>query len=100
MSGQLIVFTNAAEGRDDEFNEWYDSVHIPEILALGPFTSAQRFRVAENQVFPQTHQYVALYEFDGDADAASGALSAAAPTLRMSDSMTDPLMTVVESFGE
>ncbi|MCU1459480.1 MAG: hypothetical protein JWL73_3572 [Actinomycetia bacterium] len=99
MSGQLIVFTNAAEGRDDEYNNWYDSVHIPEILALEPFTSAQRFRVSENQIFPQTHKYVALYNFEGDADLASKALSEAAPTLQMSDSMVDPLMIVVEPLG-
>ncbi len=97
MSGQLIVFTNAAEGRDEEFNDWYDNVHVPEILALGPFVSAQRYRVAEEQVFPQTHTYVALYEFEGPADVASKALTAAAPTLQMSDSMVDPHMVVIES---
>ncbi len=96
MAGQLIVFTNAAEGRDDEYNEWYDSVHIPEILALEPFQSAQRFRLSDNQIFPQTHKYVALYQFDGDGDLASKALTEAAPTLNMSDSMVDPLMIVVE----
>src|ERR1700733_3738030 len=96
MSGQLIVFTNAAEGREDEYNNWYDTVHIPEVLALGPFVSAQRYKVAEDQVFPQTHQYVALYQFEGPGDAAQKALIAAAATLQMSDTMLDPHMTVVE----
>jgi hypothetical protein len=99
MSGQLIVFTNAAEGRDEEFNDWYDSVHIPEILALEPFRSAQRFRVADDQAFPQTHRYVALYQFDGDAGVALKTLTAAAGGFRMSDAMADPHMVVVEPTG-
>ena len=28
-----VVFSNPAEGKEDEFNEWYDTVHIPELLA-------------------------------------------------------------------
>jgi len=99
MGGQLIVFTNAADGRDDEFNEWYDSVHIPEVLALEPFKSAQRFRVADDQAFPQTHRYVALYQFDGDAGVALKTLAAAAGDLRMSDAMVDAHMIVVEPTG-
>jgi hypothetical protein len=99
MGGQLIVFTNAADGRDDEFNEWYDSVHIPEVLALEPFTSAQRFRVADDQAFPQTHRYVALYQFDGDAGVALKTLTAAAGDFRMSDAMVDAHMIVVEPTG-
>jgi hypothetical protein len=99
MGGQLIVFTNAAEGRDDEFNEWYDSVHIPEVLALEPFQSAQRFRVADDQAFPQTHRYVAVYQFDGDAGVALKTLTAGARELHMSDAMVDPHMIVVEALG-
>ena len=38
-----IVFSNPFEGKDDEFNEWYDNVHLPEVLALPGVISAQRY---------------------------------------------------------
>ncbi|MCW2929587.1 MAG: hypothetical protein JWM19_549 [Actinomycetia bacterium] len=28
--------------RGDEYNEWYSSMHIPEILAVPGFTAARR----------------------------------------------------------
>ena len=31
-----IVFSNPFEGKDDEFNEWYDNVHLPEVLDGDP----------------------------------------------------------------
>ena len=40
----LIVETGPAEGRDDDWNAWYDEVHIPEILEKIPgFHAATRF---------------------------------------------------------
>lgn len=63
----LVVLTNAANGRDDEFNDWYDNIHVPEILALPGFLAAQRFRVGEAQIGPApSHRYLALYEFEAD----------------------------------
>ena len=42
--GQMLVYTNAVEGRDEEFNRWYDEIHLPEVLALPEFTRASRMR--------------------------------------------------------
>jgi len=92
--GRLIVYTKAAPGRDDEFNHWYDDVHLPEVLALGPFTAAERFRVADAQAFDQPHDYVAIYSFEGEAADALAALLGAAGELTMSDAMQQPFMTV------
>ena len=40
----LIVETGPAEGRDEDWNSWYDGVHIPEILQKIPgFHAATRF---------------------------------------------------------
>ena len=64
MPGKLIVFSSPAEGREQEYNDWYDHVHLGEVLALGPFTAATRHRVSDEQVFPVEHRYVAIYDFD------------------------------------
>jgi len=95
--GRLVVYTNATPGQDDEFNRWYDEVHIPEILALGPFTAAQRFRIADSPGFEQKHRYLAIYEFEGDAgDAIAKLMAASEGRLTQSDAiqMDQAFMTV------
>jgi hypothetical protein len=96
MGGKLFVFSSAAEGRDDEYNDWYTNVHLGEVLALGPFTAAQRFRLSEHQMFPQQHGYVAVYEFEGTAAEAAQALHDGSATLRMTDAIVDPHVMFVE----
>ena len=83
--GRVIVFTNPKEGHDAEFATWYQETHIPEVLAAGVFTAAQRFKLSDAQMMPGAeHNYVAIYEFDGPAQAALDALKAAASGFDMS----------------
>lgn len=98
--GRMIVFANAAEGKDDEYNDWYDNTHIPEVLSSGPFTAAQRFKMADAQRSPVNHGYVAIYEFDGSADDALAALGNAAPTFTPSDaSAGNAVLYFAEELG-
>ena len=94
--GRMVVFSSFAPGREQEFNDWYDRIHVPEVLSVGPIVSCQRFKVADAQAMPQTHRYVALYEFVGSAEEAVDALMGA--TMQMSDTLADPFMSIVESF--
>jgi hypothetical protein len=70
-----IVFSNPAEGKDDEFNEWYDNVHIPELLAIPGMLSAQRYKLRDAEIYrmegatPPEHGYLLIYEMEGDVDA-------------------------------
>jgi hypothetical protein len=63
----LLAFTNPAAGREDEFNRWYDERHVPDLLAVPGFVSAQRFALtdATGQGKPGW-TYLALYELDTD----------------------------------
>ncbi len=96
--GQMLVFTNAVDGRDDDFNQWYDEIHLGEVLTLPAFTAARRFRTTDAQVFPdQPYRYLAAYEFTGDAQAAIDQLMAGSATFRMSDAMSpDSKIVLVE----
>jgi hypothetical protein len=86
--GQMLVFTNAVEGRDDDFNRWYDDVHLAEVLALPVFTGARRYRLADAQLFDdQSFRYVAIYEYRGTAREAVDALMQASASFDMGDSM-------------
>jgi hypothetical protein len=65
----LLVLSNAADGRDDEFNDWYTNVHLRDVLAVEGFVAAQRFRLADAQLQPDRpapHRYLAVYEIDAD----------------------------------
>jgi hypothetical protein len=99
VAGRLIVYSNPVEGREDEYNEWYDTVHLDEVLALGPFTAAQRFVATEHQMRPQQHRYVAIYEYEGTPEDAERALRAGMASMRLSDALADPFMVFVEPVG-
>lgn len=64
----LVVETNCVAGADEEFNRWYDEVHVPQLLELDGFLNVSRYRVADAQmgrsVPPQ--RYVAMYEIEAD----------------------------------
>ncbi|HXZ68924.1 MAG TPA: hypothetical protein VEH07_10070 [Alphaproteobacteria bacterium] len=60
---KLIVMSNAKPGRDDEFNRWYDMQHIPDLMKVPGFKSADRFRIAASK---SSWQYLAIYEIETD----------------------------------
>jgi len=62
----MVVLTNAKDGRDDEFNDWYSNRHIQDILAIDGFVSAERFRLAASQrgTTPSPYKYLALYQIE------------------------------------
>jgi hypothetical protein len=72
MAGNLqIVFSRFPESvSEDEFNEWYDA-HLPEILSIPGFVSAQRYRldpVVVDDDAAVRYRFMALYEIEGDPD--------------------------------
>lgn len=92
----LLALTNAAEGKDDDFNAWYED-HMKELLALPGFVSVQRYRLGDAQRSPNTpYKYLAVYQLDTDDLAASmAALGARAGSMNMSVLDTDNLLVNV-----
>jgi hypothetical protein len=65
----LVVFSNAVEGQDEEFNRWYTEVHVPDVIKLGGATVGRRYRsagVALMPGIPQPGGYAAIYEVESD----------------------------------
>ena len=51
---------------DDAFNDWYNNVHIPDIMkAMPEFKSARRFMNPDFSTL-ETGKYLALYEIETD----------------------------------
>lgn len=96
----LVVLTNAADGRDEEFNRWYNDVHLGDVLGVDGFVGAQRFALDAVGGDPP-HRYLALYEIEtDDIDAAVQKLGASAGTMVISDAMTDAVALVASPLTE
>lgn len=55
--GLLAVWTDIAPEAEREFNEWYNTEHIPELLEVPGFLSGRRYQAVDG-----SPQYLALYE--------------------------------------
>jgi hypothetical protein len=65
----FVVLSNpTTPGQEAEYNEWYNKIHIPDVLNVPGFVAAQRFTLAEAQLGdgPRAHRYLALYEIETD----------------------------------
>jgi hypothetical protein len=74
---KMLVFSNPIEGREAEFNTWYEEIHIPEVLGTPGIVAAQRFELSKGQLppapTPPAH-YLAVYDIDGDPAEAFAAM--------------------------
>lgn len=65
----MAILSDPVEGRDDEYNDWYDNIHLPEVMAAEGWTAAQRFALV-HQVSANGEsigrRYLALYEKDAE----------------------------------
>ncbi len=59
---KLVALSNAAQGRDDDYNEWYNTQHMPDVLAVPGFVSAERLTC----IGEGPHRYLAIYEIETD----------------------------------
>ncbi len=65
----FVVLSNpTTPGQEAEYNEWYNKVHIPDVLNVPGFIAAQRFKLADAQLGdgPRAHRYLALYEIESN----------------------------------
>jgi hypothetical protein len=64
----LVRTAPATPEAEQEYNDWYDQVHIPQILAAVPaITRAQRFRLLSSHGRPDAPApYLAVYEIEAD----------------------------------
>jgi hypothetical protein len=76
---QLLVFSNAVDGKEEEFERWYDEQHIPDVLQVPGIIAAQRFETRGGD-----WKFCTVYELDtADIDAVLADLVSRAGTDRM-----------------
>lgn len=62
----LMVLTEPVEGREEEFNDYYENTHLDEVLETTRLTSAQRFRLVDQVGGKCPVPYLAMYETEAD----------------------------------
>ena len=101
----VVQSAPASPDREDEFNDWYDNTHVPEICAVPGFVSARRYKVhgaaAGDTGAPA---YLAIYEIDADdlaAPAAELRARSASGVMHVSDALRldpPPVVTLYEQL--
>ena len=73
----MAVFTNPASAEaEDEYNRWYDEVHVKELLTVPGVLSASRYRLSDGgHGETSDHRYLAIYELDADPNTVLGRLA-------------------------
>ncbi len=62
----LFAFSDCKDpAREDEFNDWYDNMHLPDMLEVPGMISATRWESAHSME-GQRRKYLALYELETD----------------------------------
>jgi hypothetical protein len=101
----MVVQTSPVDpAKEDEYNNWYDNTHIPEILQIPGFVSARRFKLP-GPGRDGAHSYLAVYELDADdltAPAAELGRRSAAGETTGSDALgmdPAPVIAIYEALG-
>src|SRR5436189_924 len=58
-NGLLAVWTDIAPEVEREFNDWYNTEHIPQLLGVPGFLSGRRYLAVEGEP-----KYLALYDLN------------------------------------
>lgn len=102
---KMLVFTSAVDGRENEFNDWYQSRHLPDVTAVPGFRAAQRFKLAKVlSKGAEAKPFLSIYEIEtDDLDATISEMRSRARTeiMPISDAMAPGSFGVVyEEAGD
>ena len=61
----LVVYSNPAEGKEAEYNDWYNNQHLADVVSVPGYISARRCKLSAfklDDVTPDPdYRYVAFY---------------------------------------
>lgn len=63
----VLVMSNPVDGREHEYNQWYEDPHLDQVIETAGFASAQRFVLGAAAGVESPHRYLALYETVGES---------------------------------
>ena len=63
---KLIALTTPLPGREDEYHDWYNNVHLPELVNQFGMKGAQRYQLVAKLIGSDTNQFMAIYDVETD----------------------------------
>jgi hypothetical protein len=62
----VLILTEPTEGHEDAFNDYYENLHLDEVLETTRLQTAQRFRLAAQAGESCPLPYLAVYETEAE----------------------------------
>lgn len=65
----MLVLSNAVEGLEEEFNDWYSNTHLADGVKVPGFVGAQRYKLSDIQrrgAPPSKWKYLTVWEIEAD----------------------------------
>ena len=63
---KMIVLTQPIAGKESEYNDWYQNVHLSQVVNVEGLTGVQRYRLAHNVGKEAVLPYLAIYDMETD----------------------------------
>ncbi|MCB2077943.1 MAG: hypothetical protein KDE55_09635 [Novosphingobium sp.] len=99
---KLVAMTTPLPGREDDYHDWYNNTHLPELVNLFSMQGAQRYQLVAKLMGDDTNQFLAIYDIEcDDPMALLGQMGEAAQSGKMTPSdASDPGTTYTALFTE
>jgi len=62
----MVVQSNALEGQDRAYNDWYDGIHFQDICDIPGVKSGRRFEATPIAMGPPGQPYLSIFEIETD----------------------------------
>ncbi|RNL66771.1 DUF4286 family protein [Zhongshania marina] len=101
----LIAFTSPLPGKEVEYNNWYNNIHLKEVSALPGIISGRRFCMSKAQMGEplHSHRYMVMYEVESgrEAEVLEG-IRTAMPNMNIEPvvDLSDSPSFMVEAIGD
>ncbi len=91
---KLIALTTPVAGREADFHDWYQNVHLPELVRFPGMLGAQRYQLTAKLMGSDSNPWLAIYDIEVDDPMAFlGAMGQAAAAGKMTQSDASDMAT-------
>ncbi|MGB8363128.1 MAG: hypothetical protein ACLQUZ_11385 [Rhizomicrobium sp.] len=99
---KLIALTTPVPGKEDAFHDWYQHIHLPELVAIAGMQGAQRYQLVAKLAGSDTNPWLAIYDIECvDPMAFLGAVGQASASGKLTPSdASDMATTYTALFSE
>ncbi|MDE8653511.1 hypothetical protein PYV00_17570 [Novosphingobium sp. H3SJ31-1] len=63
---KLVALTTPQPGREQEYHDWYNNVHLPELVNQLGMAGATRYELVTKLMGADTNQFLAIYDIEAD----------------------------------